>query len=100
MSSANHPGLFEVVVRLVLAVLRSRCAGFSRPSLPAFLALTVVGRILWTSAYVGIGYTVGANLEAAAGFLTNLSILLVSSAVLVTLGLVAVMSPQSTHVRA
>ena len=34
VSSANRSGLFEVVVRLILAVLRSRCAGFARPSLP------------------------------------------------------------------
>lgn len=33
-SSANRPGLFEVVVQLILAVLRSRCTGFARHSLP------------------------------------------------------------------
>jgi len=34
VSSANRSGLFEVVVGLIWAVLRSRCAGFARPSLP------------------------------------------------------------------
>ena len=32
MSTANSFGLFEVVVRHVLAVLRSRCAGFACPA--------------------------------------------------------------------
>ena len=32
VSSANRSGLFEVVVRLILAVLRSRCAGFACPA--------------------------------------------------------------------
>ena len=34
VSSANCSGLFEVEVRLILAVLRSRCVDFARPSLP------------------------------------------------------------------
>ncbi len=32
MSTANSSGLFEVVVRHILAVLRSRCAGFACPA--------------------------------------------------------------------
>ena len=32
VSIANRPGLFEVVVRHILAVLRSRCAGFACPA--------------------------------------------------------------------
>ncbi len=31
VSTANSSGLFEVVVRHILAVLRSRCAGFACP---------------------------------------------------------------------
>ena len=53
------------------------------------MVFTVIGRILWTSAYFGLGYAVGASLEAAAGFLANLSIFLISLAVLVTSGAVA-----------
>jgi len=34
VSTASRAGPFGVVVRLVLAVLRSRCAGLARPSLP------------------------------------------------------------------
>jgi membrane protein DedA with SNARE-associated domain len=73
-------------------------AGASRYRLSAFLLFTVVGRILWTSAYLGLGYAVGASLDAAAGFLTNLSVFLVSLAVLVTSGAVALaQSNRSVH---
>lgn len=58
-------------------------AGASRYAFDGFLAFTIVGRLVWTSAYLGLGYAVGANLEAAASFLGNLSFLLVSLGVLV-----------------
>jgi len=57
--------------------------------LTAFLALTVLGRLLWTSAYLGLGYAVGSDPEAATGFLANLSGLLVSLAVLAASWLIA-----------
>ena len=57
---------FEYVQRVQRAVVE---AAPSRYHLSAFLAFTVVGRMLWTSAYLGLGYAVGANLEAAASFL-------------------------------
>jgi membrane protein DedA with SNARE-associated domain len=69
-------------------------AGASRYRLATFLIFTVIGRIVWTVAYLGVGYSVGANLEAAAGFLTNLSLLLVSLAALLALGLLASMSSE------
>ena len=72
-----------------LSAVLNLLAGASRYRLSVFLVFTVVGRILWTSAYLGLGYAVGASLEAAAGFLTNLSIFLVSLAVLVTSGAIA-----------
>jgi membrane protein DedA with SNARE-associated domain len=78
-----------------LSAVLNLLAGAGRYRLSAFLAYTVVGRILWTSAYLGLGYAVGASLEAAAGFLTNLSLLFVSLAVLVASGFAAFMqSPQ------
>jgi len=64
-------------------------AGASRYRLDAFVAFTLVGRLLWTSAYLGLGYSVGSDLEAAAGFLTNLSLFLVSLAALVASALAA-----------
>jgi len=54
-----------------------------------FLAMTLLGRLLWTSAYLGLGYAVGSDPEAATGFLANLSGLLVSLAVLAASWLVA-----------
>jgi membrane protein DedA with SNARE-associated domain len=64
-------------------------AGASGYRLTAFLALTVLGRLLWTSAYLGLGYAVGSDPEAATGFLANLSGLLVSLAVLAASWLIA-----------
>lgn len=64
-------------------------AGAGRYRLSEFLALTVLGRLVWTSAYLGLGYAIGTDLEAAAGFLANLSGLLVSLLVLAGSGLVA-----------
>jgi membrane protein DedA with SNARE-associated domain len=82
-----------------LSAVLNLAAGASRYPLSAFLAFTVVGRILWTSAYLGLGYAVGASLEAAAGFLANLSIFLFSSAVLLASGAV-VLAPSSGSSRA
>jgi len=73
----------------VLTVLRSRTlvshlssvanllAGVIRYRFYLFLALAVVGRLLWTSAYMGLGYAVGGSLDAADAFLKNLTGLLV-----------------------
>ena len=57
-------------------------AGAAGYRLRAFLALTLLGRLLWTSAYLGLGYAIGSDPEAATGFLANLSGLLLSLAVL------------------
>jgi membrane protein DedA with SNARE-associated domain len=51
-------------------------AGVSRFGAGKFLVVAIVGRLIWTAAYMGLGYVVGADLEAAAAFLTNLSLLL------------------------
>lgn len=64
-------------------------AGAAGYRLTVFLALTLLGRLLWTSAYLGLGYAVGSDPEAASGFLANLSGLLVSLAVLAASWLVA-----------
>jgi membrane protein DedA with SNARE-associated domain len=64
-------------------------AGVSHYRLSKFLAIAVVGRVMWTSAYLGLGYVIGASLEAATGFLTNLSGFLLSLTVLAGSGLVA-----------
>ena len=69
-----------------LSSVVSLLAGVSRYRLLEFLLYAVVGRLLWTSAYMGLGYAVGSDLEAAAGFLTNLSGFLASLAVFIGLG--------------
>jgi membrane protein DedA with SNARE-associated domain len=45
-----------------------------------------MGRLIWTSAYLGLGYSLGIGMEAAADFLSNLSGLLISLAALAGLG--------------
>lgn len=64
-------------------------AGAAGYRLTKFLALTVLGRLIWTSAYLGLGYGIGSDPEAAAGFLANLSGLLISLAVLAASWLIA-----------
>src|SRR3990172_6112907 len=63
-------------------------AGAGRYSLHRFLPLDVVGRVIWTSAYLGLGYSLGVGIEAAADFLSSLSGLLISLAALAGLGFV------------
>ena len=59
--------------------------GTSYP-LPRFLPLDLVGRLIWTSAYLGLGYSLGVGIEAAADFLSSASGLLVSLGALASLG--------------
>ena len=61
-------------------------AGAGRYSFRRFLPLDVMGRLIWTSAYLGLGYSLGIGMEAAADFLSNLSGLLISLAALAGLG--------------
>lgn len=61
-------------------------AGAGRYSLRRFLPLDVVGRVTWTSAYLGLGYSLGVGIEAAADFLSSLSGLLISLTVSAGLG--------------
>ena len=43
---------------------------------------------MWAAAYLGLGYAVGSDLEAAASFLTNLSILLLLVSTLTGTGMI------------
>jgi len=69
-----------------LSSVASLLAGVSRYRLLEFLMYVILGRVLWISAYMGLGYAVGSDLEAAAGFLKNLSGFLASLAVFIGLG--------------
>jgi len=79
-------GAFAVLLsRSLLSVLSSAVnlvAGAGRYRLAAFFALTIVGRAIWTSAYLGLGYVGSAGLEPASDFLASLTGLLVSLALL------------------
>jgi len=69
------------------AVLSPRLfAGVGRYGFARFLSFAAVGRLIWTSAYLGLGYGVGSNIEAASQFLGNMSGLLIALGVLVVAG--------------
>lgn len=72
-----------------LSSVVSILAGLARQRLSVFLAFDAIGRVLWTSAYFALGYTIGGNLEAATAFLTNLSILLLLVMLLMAAAMVA-----------
>jgi membrane-associated protein len=76
-----------------LSSVASLLAGIARYRLSKFLAIAAVGRVIWTAAYLGLGYVIGSDLEAAAGFLTNLSGLAVMLTLLAALGLIALERP-------
>jgi membrane protein DedA with SNARE-associated domain len=61
-------------------------AGASRYRLRVFLPVAIVGRLVWTLAYLGLGYGFGVVLEASADFLSSLSVFLVALAALAGLG--------------
>ena len=65
-----------------LSSILSLIAGVGRYSFARFLGYALVGRVIWTSAYLSLGYTIGNNIEAASQFLANLSGLLAALAVL------------------
>ncbi|MBI3041797.1 MAG: DedA family protein [Betaproteobacteria bacterium] len=76
-----------------LSSVVSLLAGVGRYRLLEFMMYAIVGRVLWTTAYVGLGYAVGSDLDAAAGFLQNLTGFLVTLAALVGLGFAALSRP-------
>ena len=61
-----------------LSSLTSLLAGVSRYAFAAFLAYATVGRVVWTAAYFGLGFFIGGDLEAASGFLGNVTGLLIA----------------------
>lgn len=82
-----------------LSSIASVLAGLSHYRLSKFLATALIGRLVWTAGYFGLGYGIGADWEAATSFLTNLSLLLLFLLVLAASGTVAsgrfIVSPQS-----
>ena len=82
-------GIHHAHLRLILSSVASLLAGVSRFRLSKFIAIAVVGRLMWTAAYLGLGYVIGADLEAATGFLTNVSGFLLLVLVLFLSGAIA-----------
>jgi membrane-associated protein len=72
-----------------LSSIASLLAGIAHYQLFKFLTMAVAGRLVWSAAYLGLGAAVGSDLEAASGFLTNLSILLLLLTLLTGAGLIA-----------
>jgi membrane protein DedA with SNARE-associated domain len=76
-----------------LSSVASLLAGMSQFSLPKFLAIALIGRLIWTAGYLGLGYAIGSDWEAAIDFLTNLSLLFLSLMLLFGAGAVALGQP-------
>jgi len=72
-----------------LSSIASLAAGLSHYRLTKFLATALVGRLVWTAGYFGLGYGIGGDWEAATSFLTNLSVLLLLLVVVIGSGAVA-----------
>jgi len=66
-----------------LSSLVSIFAGVSRYRFSHFLGFALFGRLIWTSAYLGLGFWIGGNIDAASQFLGNLSGLLIALGVLI-----------------
>lgn len=71
-----------------LSSIASVLAGMSHYRLAKFLATALVGRLVWTAGYFGLGYGIGGDWEAATSFLTNLSVLVLLLALLAAAGAV------------
>lgn len=81
--------LTVVLSRLLLSFKSSAVnllAGPSRYRVRLFLPFAIVGRLIWSSAYLSLGYVFGVAIEAAADFTSSLSGLLVPLVVLAALG--------------
>jgi membrane protein DedA with SNARE-associated domain len=66
-----------------LSSLISLLAGLSRYPWPAFLLFATAGRLAWTAAYLGLGYAIGSDIDAASQFLANLTGLLAALAAVI-----------------
>lgn len=69
-----------------LSSIVSLFAGVGRYGFARFLSFAAAGGLIWTSAYLGLGYGVGSNIEAASQFLGNLSWLIIALGMLVVAG--------------
>jgi membrane protein DedA with SNARE-associated domain len=86
-SLLQHWGGITVIISRTLtsslSSVVSLLAGVSHYQFTRFLGFALFGRLLWTSAYLGLGFGIGNNIDAASQFLGNLSGLLVAFGVLI-----------------
>jgi membrane protein DedA with SNARE-associated domain len=85
-------GLAIVLTRTLMSHLSSivsLLAGLHRYRLHSFLAFDALGRVIWTLAYLGLGYLLGGSIEAATQFLKDVTGLLLSSSAFAALALLA-----------
>jgi membrane protein DedA with SNARE-associated domain len=83
---ARWGGVTVIISRTLtssLSSIVSLFAGIGRYGFARFASLATVGRLIWTSAYLGLGFAVGANIDAASQFLGNISGLIIALGVLV-----------------
>ena len=93
-------GILVLVTRTLVSSVSSvvgLIAGISHYRASAFFAFVLLGRILWTSAYMGLGYGIGGSLESATSFLAALTGLLLSLIVAAAAGFVS--RPMSRSVK-
>jgi membrane protein DedA with SNARE-associated domain len=79
-------GITVIVSRTLTSSLSSVVsifAGVSRYRFLHFPGFALLGRLIWTSAYLGLGYGIGGNIDAASQFLGNLNGLVIALGVLV-----------------
>jgi membrane protein DedA with SNARE-associated domain len=85
-------GLAVLLTRTLMSHLSSilsLLAGLHRYRIYPFLAFAALGRVIWTFAYMGLGYVLAGNIDAAAEFLKNVTGLLVSLSVFTVSALLA-----------
>jgi membrane protein DedA with SNARE-associated domain len=85
-------GLTILLTRTLISHLSSivsLLAGLHRYRIHAFLTFDLLGRVIWTAAYMGLGYMLAGNVEAATEFLKNLTALLLSSSMFTVSALIA-----------
>ncbi len=85
-------GLAVVLTRTLMSHLSSiisLLAGLHRYGIYSFLGFDALGRVIWTFAYLGLGYVLGGSIEAATEFLKNMTGLLLSSSLFAISALVS-----------
>jgi membrane protein DedA with SNARE-associated domain len=65
-----------------LSSVMSLLAGVARYRFASFMGFAFAGRVIWTSAYMALGFGIASDIEAASTFLANLSGLILGLAVL------------------